>query len=345
MIELLVCLSLMTVLMGLALPAVQHAREAARRLQCSSNLHQLGIALHLYQGTAGCLPPGRMLTYDPRFRGPRPPCTSPAVDKGLLVFILPQLGQTALYDAINHDLSVPAMENTTIHPIVVHAYSCPSDWGAGRPRELAAGELAPYAAGPPGRRLSMTLTSYSGCYGSFVVDAIPRPESRCRIPSVALVQANGVFNDVSPIRLADVTDGLSTTLFVVEKATATFDKLGRINPSWPTKYGWWVAGNWGDTLASTFYPPNMPWRVSLVAGAAHSEAASSLHPGGFHVLMGDGATRFVKDSIQSWSFDPRTGIPLGAYPLEHSGWAGTPAPGIWQSPATRAGGEVVPADW
>ncbi len=209
---------------------------------------------------------------------------------------------------------------------------------------LTPNELTPYATGDEGRPLQMVLTSYSGCFGTFEVDAILRPRFRCRVPAPSIAQTNGSFNDVSPIRLAHVTDRLANTFFFTEKATATFGRLAAIDPALAAKSGWWPSGNWGDTLMTTFFPPNMPFKVAMGAGVAHTEAASSMHPGGLHVLMGDGSAHFLSDTIQTCPFDRLTGRPMGVVRSSEGWWINAPEPGVWQKLASRAGGEVVTTD-
>ena len=115
LVELLVVIAVIALLVALLIPAVQSAREAARRAQCGNNLKQVGIALHGYHDATSSLPPGRFLTYDPRFAGKNPPCTSPAVDKSAHLFLLPYLEQPGLFNAINSDLTIFGPENTTVH--------------------------------------------------------------------------------------------------------------------------------------------------------------------------------------------------------------------------------------
>mgnify|MGYP001607338520 CR=1 FL=1 len=142
LIELLVVLGVITLLLGLLMPAVQSVREAGRRAQCWNNLKQIGLALHNYAETNGCLPMGRVPIHDPRFAGSNPPCTATYVDKSILVAILPQIEQAAVYNAVNHAHSIFAMENTTVHSQVVESYLCPTDSAAGR-TVLNAAALAP----------------------------------------------------------------------------------------------------------------------------------------------------------------------------------------------------------
>jgi prepilin-type N-terminal cleavage/methylation domain-containing protein/prepilin-type processing-associated H-X9-DG protein len=344
LIELLVVFSVISVLTGLVLPAVQSAREAARRIRCASNFKQLGLALHQYHNSYGSLPPGRLLCYDRRYAGSNPPCTSPFVDKGVLIFLLPGTEHQALYNAVNHDVIVLGVENTTVHSSVVGEYACPSDPASGYSRDLAPTSLAGIIPGTPGSRHQMVFTSYSACYGSYRVDAVPRSTNGCRVAGLLAAQANGTINDIAPITFAEITDGLSQTLLMAEKATTTFRLLDVADPALSARFGWYVTGNWGDTLFSTFYPPNAFKSTMPGAVLARTGSASSLHPGGVNVLLADGSVRFVKETVQSWTLDPMSGQPKGATQNRGGWWLNTPPPGIWQALGTRGGGEAVNVD-
>jgi prepilin-type processing-associated H-X9-DG protein len=338
LIELMVLISIVALLAALLLPAVQGAREAARRAQCANNLKQLGLAVHAYHDAFGSLPPGRIKAYDPRYAGTNPPCTSTIVDKSLEVFVLPFLEQAAVFNAVNQSLAIIGAENSTVHAIAVASFACPDDPMSGKVRYLAPGQLAAYGVPDPAQ---MVFTSYAGSIGSLRVIAAPLPENGCTVAPALLTQCNGVFNDLSPIRLASITDGLSNTLFVAEKSTTILAKLTGVDPDIVSKSGWWVTGNWGDTLFTTLYPPNAYKHVVLGASAAWSDSASSLHPGGVNVLMGDGAVRFIKETVQSWPIDTLTGAPAGASQGPGGWWSNLPAAAVWQAISTRAGGEVV----
>jgi prepilin-type processing-associated H-X9-DG protein len=134
-------------------------------------------------------------------------------------------------------------------------------------------------------------------------------------------------------------------MFVSEKAVTLFRALDdQVNPPPSQRFGWYVSGNWGFTLFSAFYPPNMDKRVRLGAGAAHCSSATSLHPGGINALMGDGSVRFITETIQTWPSDPIKGRPVGIKPHKYGWWLNPPPSGVWQALSTRNGGEKVDAE-
>jgi prepilin-type processing-associated H-X9-DG protein len=108
--------------------------------------------------------------------------------------------------------------------------------------------------------------------------------------------------------------------------------------------GWYITGNWADTLITTLYPPNACGKVAGASMTAWTNSASSMHPGGLNVLMGDGSVWFVRDSIQTWPFNTVTGYPAGASQNGQGAWMNLPPSGVWQALSTSNGGEVIGFD-
>ena len=344
LIELLVVISIIGVLLALMIPAVQAAREAARRTRCANNLKQIGLALLTYESAVGCLPPGRLLTNDPRYAGTNPPCTSLLVAKSWLFRILPHLEQPALYNSINQGLTIFGLENSTSRSGSVGTFACPSDPDAGQVRRGFALILISLGFDTDTTPFRTQYGSYVGMYGSLHLQAIPRSSSGCQVAPSVLAQVNGSFNDVAPIRLSSYSDGLSQTLIASERALFPLRNAEARKSAAFDQYGWAASGNWGDTLVTAIYPPNLHKKLASEQSVEPFFAASSLHPGGLNGLFGDGSVRFIRETISTWTFDPVSGEPQGARTDSLGAWINLPRPGVWQSLTTRADGETLSAD-
>jgi prepilin-type processing-associated H-X9-DG protein len=254
--------------------------------------------------------------------------------------LLPQLEQTALYNSINHSTTILGFENSTCHSVTIGVLACPSDPDAGYPR---AAFSKPSATLGEGRSFIAAFTSYAGVYGSLYVNAIPRPSTQCAVPAELRNQANGVFHDLGSTRPQSIKDGTGQTTIVLEHATMALRSLTDVDPLIFQEYGWYYTGNWGDTLVTTMYPPNLHRRGTMpTSGIIYGP--SSMHSGGLNALFADGSVRFVKDTVDSWPMDAGFRRPLGASRVPEGWWIDLPRPGVWQALATRSGGETISAE-
>lgn len=291
LIELLVVIAIIAVLIALLLPAVQMAREAARRTQCRNNMKQIGIAMHNYHDVFDMFPMGSYLR-QPGFAQDRMISWAHS--------ILPYMDQFTIYNAINFNhpfalntvASDLAQVNTTISRQVVEAYVCPSD-------VLPQFFSVNFGAGQP--TVAIRPSSYSMCMGS-------RHQQ--------WVLNDGIFDwGAHTVSIRDVRDGTAVTFMGGETCQRFI-----LNKGW---YVWWNFAAWvgignnmsfvsglahtmprlnapldkGD-LALPFpaQPDNTP--ADFLAFQEYGQLGfRSFHPGGGHFLMGDGAVKYVTDTI------------------------------------------------
>jgi prepilin-type N-terminal cleavage/methylation domain-containing protein/prepilin-type processing-associated H-X9-DG protein len=300
LIEVLVVIAVIALLVGLLLPAVQGAREAARRLQCANNLKQVGLALHGYHGAIGAFPPGYVSAVPPGV------VNYPELGAGWGwgAMILAQLEQRPLFDSINFGLPIAGAASATARQSVVATYLCPSSTPDGPVR----------VTGDEDQRVvlvaDLAASQYIGSAGQGEVEDVPGSN-------------NGILFRNSRIRFRDVTDGLGQTLLVGERSRNLADAtwVGAIpsghvctNPNWPVRD---CATSNVMVMANTGPWPDEPWVNVPNHKDSKADDYWSLHPGGCNFLLGDGAVRFIKESVN---------------------------PTVFSALASRAGGEVVGAN-
>ncbi len=346
LIELLVVIAIIGVLIALLLPAVQQAREAARRIHCTNNLKQIGLGLHNYHSTHNVFPPG----------GSRNPYEFPGVyDSGTAnpttgypswdswsahALLLPYVEQTALFAAINFNYGsgarggTGAAMNSTVYLSVVTTFLCPSDTNAGS----RSGNTCNYFS-------SQGTSTYNCCNNN-------------------LRTVTGLFGNEAAFGVADCKDGTSSTIAFSESLTseatprvnqrgnstgnigsnmaanqldvstmvngvaAVKNDLQLCSTRYQTSFGGGNGSRWGNgamgySIFNTVATPNATkWgacRMDCCVQAQHAHYinAMSYHSGGVNVVFGDGSVKFIKDTI--------------AMPT-------------WWSLGTKANGEVVSSD-
>jgi len=290
LIELLVVIAIIAVLIALLLPAVQQAREAARRSQCKNNLKQLGLAFHNYHDTYSILPPGPFPTSvgDASYRMGWAPRIFPYIDQATRLNAMEGLAANPLSklqpwrsDAAPHHGS-----STIWGPVATLV--CPSSPDGATAKD--------YGRSPDLYRGGQGALHYRACTGSHNEIVIPTPSTADRVYATS-----GLICPMSRIRFSNVTDGLSNTILLGEtSSSARF-----ASPSY--KYGWqglvsWVWGiyyysgtpNEWLTLDAKMVQWPINYRGSFNTGNA---PYTSAHTGGAHFLLGDGSVRFISENI------------------------------------------------
>jgi prepilin-type N-terminal cleavage/methylation domain-containing protein/prepilin-type processing-associated H-X9-DG protein len=339
LIELLVVIAIIAVLIGLLLPAVQKVREAAARAQCLNNMHQLGLAMHNYEGAVGKMPPAFPNTTPSAWAGLPPYFFSWSA----LALLNPYLEQTNIFNAM--DLTQPIYMPSPPYNIspgnqfavqqVVKLFLCPSD----RTQPVAnPGDYGVPVIGP---------TNYAVCVGTGTTNGGP--------PFGSPLNSDGMFTAGFSFRVTDIIDGSSNTAMMSESLLGD----GQENASGPmqltpyqvqTMYAYtgfgtplsdaacanatqwnvsnrrgfmWASGEMRCGSYNHYYTPNAPIYdcvtndLTTITSMAF-RAARSRHVNGVNVLFGDGGVRYVTQ-----------GVSLAT----------------WRAMSTRNGGEVLGSDY
>jgi prepilin-type N-terminal cleavage/methylation domain-containing protein/prepilin-type processing-associated H-X9-DG protein len=300
LIELLVVIAIIGVLIALLLPAVQAAREAARRSQCTNNLKQIGLGFHNHHDTYNYFPYGQMQQFAQNSGMPVPPAFGSGNCVAWPVHLLPFVEQTALYETIKaYALANPGTQAysypATVNQNIVAVYMCPSDPNGPKKK--------------PDSNNEGFHTNYLACNGNTLfwnTSGAPTPprDAKKLSTGIALVSA-------TQVRFADITDGTSNTLLASETLlwNPGDDRRGRIFNTYQ-----------GETFFSTLYVPNTPvadaqyscgtslppeMPCTAVGGGANSiNSARSAHSGGgVNAAMCDGSVRYVTGQVDpvTWS--------------------------------------------
>jgi prepilin-type N-terminal cleavage/methylation domain-containing protein/prepilin-type processing-associated H-X9-DG protein len=343
LIELLVVIAIIGVLIALLLPAVQSAREAARRSQCSNNLKQLGLALANYESATGAFPWNQACG--------KPLGGAPHPSNGLsgLALMLPYLEQTAIYNSLNFSLgliwggSPPGLDPIQFTAITstVSSFLCPSDGdGVGRNNYMLSNgtnfdwHSRRGGAGVFGRPDNDTGGPASTNFGAGTIAAIRDGTSntiafaeRLRgdgdaststpgdiyqgVPGLAPAGTNYVMQNQGEQTWLDSTGMSTCSSFAQTSPTATWNFAGYL----------WASSNYGQTTFNFVLTPNSKtpdcsaWGGSAIGYGFHTPR--SAHSGGVQCTFADGSVRFIKDSINR---------------------------NTWYALGTRSGKEVIAAD-
>ncbi len=320
LIELLVVIAIIAVLIALLLPAVQQAREAARRTQCKNNLKQIGLASHNYLDVHGRLPMN--------FRSTATGTTVIGYEYSTqLVGLLPYIDLAPLYNTINFNGGVVVNDNgsgKTLGVYILPGYQCPSDPNAGKP-------IPATGYGPASYAFSMGaqyIGGYNGCNFATEVGTYPAgtgvqtgptsnnitygqdPFGRDNVNGssggdsnqISGLSSRGYYNPYSP-KLAEITDGTSNTILVgeIRMSCSSFSPYGW---AWPEAmwYGMSAPINWHTCPDNTDVGTTLCRDLASGSNTNGMNGFKSKHVGGAHFLLSDGSVRFLSENLDRLTY-------------------------------------------
>jgi prepilin-type N-terminal cleavage/methylation domain-containing protein len=321
LVELLVVIAIIGILIALLLPAVQAAREAGRRAQCSNNLKQLGLGLHNYHDTYKCMPMGARTGGWNGYWG-----------TSFYVRLLPYIEQNPLAEAWPWSEKIPA--GGVLNDLRCEGYTAGNTYLRGTAPGIDIRNLRIDAIDCPSSSLpdfntgnnAVHMASYAGISGAVEPTGmyVPSRQQACctccsssfQPSSSGLVSGSGMLVGGSTVvvRFADCTDGTSNTMILGETSDWAFDSTGvrrHIDPSWP--HGWPMGSGWNNTvdnvstggaierwfnLTSVRYPVGT--RMYDLPGVGDNHGPNnpllSAHPGGTQIGLTDGSARFLSET-------------------------------------------------
>ena len=305
LIELLVVIAIIAILIALLLPAVQQAREAARRTQCKNNLKQLALAVHNYHDTANVFPFGYYLA---------PPFTN---FRNTFTMILPYIEQSNVYSGIDHN--VPMMngptgynatvqaQNVAMAATVIPAFLCASSPGPTTddylyPANGFGGGVPPVTCTWKGGRSDYSgTTGIRSTFGDFAYGVGLQGGDR-----------NGVFRAAglggSKSSMRDITDGTSNTFLFGERTGGVKLYYKTNAAALPAILGQTNGGSWADALAfenwlqGSLYDGTANGGPCAMCTNIRGNGFHSFHTGGCQFAMADGSVRFVSENISQLTF-------------------------------------------
>lgn len=301
LIELLVVIAIIAVLISLLLPAVQSAREAARRAQCVNNLKQIGLSLHNFESSNNFFPPSAI-----KSTGNQPSMNINVDQSGaplakgrgrvsmyMFVFLLPYMEQTALFNAYNMKLDVRDPINSTVIATNVNTFLCPSS--------PSGDKFHTYSTTDSWTRQTYTnvkfaTTDYAvnnGIEDGLITSGLVPPGDYL---SMLFNTHSSSVDFKTPI--SQVTDGLSNTMMCSENAARPYYYLGGGKLAPVQSFSEGIAGGWAD-YATGYTTHGFTLDGSASPGPCHTSCNNNnetyaFHVGGSNHVFGDGSVRFIK---------------------------------------------------